>query len=64
MLSFDHGGVNLSIGDMSYATTLIAWSELSSECGMYRRKFPGSEYWLACIRKLSHLEFIKEVECV
>lgn len=62
MLSFDHGDVNLTIGEESYGVTLTARLALSSEKGTYWRKFPVSEYWLTRIRKLPHLEFIKEVE--
>lgn len=62
MLSFDHGDVNLSIGDESYVSTLTARSALNSEKGTYWRKFPVSAYWLTRIRKLPHLEFLKEVE--
>ena len=62
MLSFDHGDVNLSIGDENYVTTLTARSALGSGRGTYWRKFLVSEYWLTRIRKLPHLEFLKEVE--
>ena len=62
MLSFDHGDVNLSIGDENYVTTLTSRSAQGPGRGTYWRKFPVSEYWLTRIRKLPHLEFLKEVE--